>query len=337
MFFSEFLHSRSRNDETLALNRTIRIPENLKNFLDERNKTFDYRLNRDSGTSSPQPNDSKTNLFQIETRKTKISVNVVEMINSTNDDDGNESDSNDSVFSSGSSDDLNGLESSGCFEIRDIYLGGSCMLRTRWRQELAIPILKTKGISYYLPSLHESLENKNYQQNIKNNSTTTKTTHSLEKRIKINAETTTATLSSLSSSGGSKNNSENENSKINNLNDIDNNHDILNDKSEKLDIIKLNSKNLEFPFQFGKSMFNPALLDSSRVLLFIITNETRSLAPMTLAAHYIGLGYNVVLCVQMLPEFCIIGNDTVSIFLPCINLIICLNVCSIFFFFLYYF
>lgn len=314
MFFSEFLHSRSRNDETLALNRTIRIPENLKNFLDERNKTFDYRLNRDSGTSSPQPNDSKTNLFQIETRKTKISVNVVEMINSTNDDDGNESDSNDSVFSSGSSDDLNGLESSGCFEIRDIYLGGSCMLRTRWRQELAIPILKTKGISYYLPSLHESLENKNYQQNIKNNSTTTKTTHSLEKRIKINAETTTATLSSLSSSGGSKNNSENENSKINNLNDIDNNHDILNDKSEKLDIIKLNSKNLEFPFQFGKSMFNPALLDSSRVLLFIITNETRSLAPMTLAAHYIGLGYNVVLCVQMLPEFCIIGNDTVSIF-----------------------
>lgn len=290
--------------------------------MDERNKTFDYRLNRDSGTSSPQPNDSKTNLFQIETRKTKISVNVVEMINSTNnDDDGNESDSNDSVFSSGSSDDLNGLESSsgGCFEIRDIYLGGSCMLRTRWRQELAIPILKTKGISYYLPSLHESLENKNYQQ-----TTTTKTTHSLEKRIKINAETTTSTLSSLSSSsGGSKILQENENLKLNNSNDIDNNHDILNDKSEKLDIIKLNSKNFEFPFQFGKSMFNPALLDSSRVLLFIITNETRSLAPMTLAAHYIGLGYNVVLCVQMLPEFCIIGNDTVSntffLFKPCTN------------------
>lgn len=240
------------------------------------------------------------------------------MINSTrNDDDGNESDSNDSVFSSGSSDDLNGLESSGCFEIRDIYLGGSCMLRTRWRQELAIPILKTKGISYYLPSLHESLENKTYQQNLKNNSTTTtKTTHSLEKRIKINAETKTATLSSLSTSGGSKTQIEN------NLNDIDSNHDILNDKSEKLDIIKLNSKNFEFPFQFGKSMFNPALLDSSRVLLFIITNETRSLAPMTLAAHYIGLGYNVVLCVQMLPEFCIIGNDTVSksnlfLFKPC--------------------
>lgn len=61
------------------------------------------------------------------------------------------------------------------------------------------------------------------------------------------------------------------------------------------------------------SLYNPALLDSSRVLLFVITNETRSLAPMTLAAHCIGLMYNVVLCVQMLPEFCIIGNDRVSL------------------------
>ncbi|XP_055601377.1 uncharacterized protein LOC129750156 isoform X1 [Uranotaenia lowii] len=42
------------------------------------------------------------------------------------------------------------------------------------------------------------------------------------------------------------------------------------------------------------------LLDASRVLLFVITNETRSLNAMTLAAHYIGMGYDVVLCVQML-------------------------------------
>jgi hypothetical protein len=59
-------------------------------------------------------------------------------------------------------------------------------------------------------------------------------------------------------------------------------------------------------------MYNPNILDSSRVLLFIITDETRSLAPMTLAAHYIGLGYNVVLCVQMLHDGCTIGNDKVS-------------------------
>lgn len=33
---------------------------------------------------------------------------------------------------------------------------------------------------------------------------------------------------------------------------------------------------------------------------------------MTLAAHYIGMGYNVVLCVQMLPENCKIGNEALS-------------------------
>jgi hypothetical protein len=58
-------------------------------------------------------------------------------------------------------------------------------------------------------------------------------------------------------------------------------------------------------------MYSPRILDSSRVLLFVITNETRSLAPMTLAAHYIGLSYNVVLCIQMLPDDCKIGNEKV--------------------------
>lgn len=62
----------------------------------------------------------------------------------------------------------------------------------------------------------------------------------------------------------------------------------------------------------GRPMFDPEVMDASRVLLFVITNDTRSLVPMTLAAHYIGLGYNVVLCVQMLPtDFCIIGSDKV--------------------------
>lgn len=59
-------------------------------------------------------------------------------------------------------------------------------------------------------------------------------------------------------------------------------------------------------------MYSPRILDSSRVLLFVITNETRSLAPMTLAAHYIGLSYNVVLCIQMLPENCKIGKEKVQ-------------------------
>nr|CAD7259413.1 unnamed protein product [Timema shepardi] len=40
-----------------------------------------------------------------------------------------------------------------------------------------------------------------------------------------------------------------------------------------------------------------AAMDNSYVLLFVITDSSRSLASMTLAAHYIGLGCNVVLCV----------------------------------------
>jgi hypothetical protein len=149
---------------------------------------------------------------------------------------GEDSDSNDSVFSTGSS--LNGedeeelyLESTKRVEMRDIYLGGSCMLRTRWRQEVAIPFMEEKNVSFHLPTLHES-------------------------------------LTTLIDEGGKQN-------------------------DEML-------------------IYNPAVLDGSRVLLFVISNETRALAPMTLAAHYIGLGYNVVLCVQMLHEGLEIGGEVVS-------------------------
>nr|AAM48376.1 LP06731p [Drosophila melanogaster] len=67
------------------------------------------------------------------------------------------------------------------------------------------------------------------------------------------------------------------------------------------------------PVAVRQSLFNPSLLDSSRVLLFVITNETRSLAPMTLAAHCIGLMYNVVLAVQMLPEDCVLGDEKLTV------------------------
>lgn len=54
-------------------------------------------------------------------------------------------------------------------------------------------------------------------------------------------------------------------------------------------------------------------LDQSSVLLFVITNDTRSLTTMILASYYIGLGRNVVLCVQQLPaEDCQICGEKVS-------------------------
>lgn len=56
-------------------------------------------------------------------------------------------------------------------------------------------------------------------------------------------------------------------------------------------------------------------MDRCNMLLFVITNDTRSMTTMILAAHYIGLGRNVVLCIQQLPESdCAINGEIVSFF-----------------------
>lgn len=207
---------------------------------------------RDSGTSSPQPNEggkllngSSGSSIHSRMSNTTRQIDVGSASIKITDDEDNDidSDSNDSVFSTSSS-----LDDDLIHEIRDIYLGGSCMLRTHWRREIAVPYLKSKNISYYLPTIHGNLELKE------------------SKKVKKN----------LNESGGGY-------------------------KLEEVD--KTNGDE--------SLMYSPRILDSSRVLLFVITNGTRSLAPMTLAAHYIGLAYNVVLCIQMLPENCVIGDDKV--------------------------
>lgn len=219
---------------------------------------------RDSGTSSPQPNEILGKLLNGNSSSslhTKMSIHVHHTDigsgttkTTTDDDDDIDSDSNDSVFSTSSSLDEDSVPSAyderKQYEARDIYLGGSCMLRTKWRRDIALPYLKEKQITYYLPTLHENLT---------------------LKQIKKLKNGTDESLFEV----------------VQEANDHDANSSL---------------------------MYNPRILDSSRVLLFVITNETRSLAPMTLAAHYIGLGYNVVLCIQMLPESIKIGNDEVSIF-----------------------
>lgn len=66
----------------------------------------------------------------------------------------------------------------------------------------------------------------------------------------------------------------------------------------------------------GLSFFNPAtgacsgrllpmeaaLIEHSRTLLFVINGNTRSVAAMTTAAHYLGMACDMVLCIQMLQE-----------------------------------
>ncbi|KAG0722549.1 hypothetical protein GWK47_044311 [Chionoecetes opilio] len=54
------------------------------------------------------------------------------------------------------------------------------------------------------------------------------------------------------------------------------------------------------------------LMEHSRVLLFVITDTTRGVSAMALACHYIGLGCNVVLCVQMLTESSLVDGEQLS-------------------------
>ncbi|XP_058129044.1 uncharacterized protein LOC131286094 [Anopheles ziemanni] len=112
----------------------------------------------------------------------------------------------------------------GRIEARDVYLGGSCWMKTSWRQRLAFPMLREHKLTYYVSALHEGF----------------------------------CCRPPSIDDGGQK-------------------------------------------FDPQRTLrYDAAMLDACRIIIFAITNETRSLAPMTMAAHYIGLGYDVVLCVQML-------------------------------------
>lgn len=292
---------------------------------------------RDSGTSSPQPLEtplkSKSNIYlgkqpnkivvsveslsttsHITTNQTNTNTNNTNKIiaiatapstssatsplnssdtnaissNSTAED---ESDSNDSVFSSSSS--INSVNYNSdpmtpysSLDFRDVYLGGSCFLRTSWRQEIAVPYLKSKGVTFHLPALHESIQASQLDLPDKGLEEKTRTVGGAQERTFIRTRRKCkegcAPLPAQSN----------------------------------VDVVEEDEVTIEESFSWAlpsvRTIFNPSLLDSSRVLLFVITNETRSLAPMTLAAHCISLMYNVVLAVQMLPEECVISNEKVS-------------------------
>ncbi|KAG8262184.1 hypothetical protein J6590_057756 [Homalodisca vitripennis] len=55
-----------------------------------------------------------------------------------------------------------------------------------------------------------------------------------------------------------------------------------------------------------------AVIDNSFVLLFVITAQSRSLSVMTMAGHYIGLGCNVVLCIQHIMEDLVLNGEKMS-------------------------
>lgn len=283
--------------------------------------------NRDSGTSSPLSHE-KSALPKGATKppaaaaltstatKSKVTSNFR---NSCEHED--ESDSNDSVFSSGSSTDSSNAcndaaaaaAGGGTFamanlrnaemEIRDIYLGGSCMLRTNWRKDFAIPMLNHRGVTYHLPILHESICSMIPECN-------EPPAASAPPSEKVTADRPPAAAAAATEPEVQLRNKNTQKLKLRTTGAGRSDDAAATDGGGGGSGGTFSDSGTP---PLRRTMFSPNILDASRVLLFTITNETRSLAPMTLAAHYIGLGYNVVLCVQMLPEFCIIGHDKVGV------------------------
>ncbi|KAF5273422.1 hypothetical protein FQA39_LY07439 [Lamprigera yunnana] len=103
----------------------------------------------------------------------------------------------------------------------DVYLGGSVSTQSPWRDDIAIPLLKKHGLTYYNPTIREA--------------------------------------------------------------------------SVESECIYLNGD-----FENCLSRWKN-VIDKSKVLLFMVTSDTKSLTTMILAAHYIGLDKNnVVLCIEAL-------------------------------------
>lgn len=272
---------------------------------------------RDSGTSSPQPQSQLGKKQQPQILLNVESIETTEIIttktietkpftmtsatiatNSGSSGSGStvpaavgneeeESDSNDSVFSSNSSiasaGDALCCSSSG-LDLRDVYLGGSCVLRTKWRQNLAMPYLQAKGVSFHSPALHESIQLQEQQQQ----------QHGTQQQQESHPQEQQQQRSFVRTLRKCRGNQ------------------LQVEEQEELTVAEESLSWSLPPMAVRQNLYNPALLDSSRVLLFVITNETRSLAPMTLAAHCIGLMYNVVLAVQMLPDDCVLNGEKVS-------------------------
>ncbi|KAK4883600.1 hypothetical protein RN001_006919 [Aquatica leii] len=115
----------------------------------------------------------------------------------------------------------------------DVYLGGSVSTQNKWRENIAIPLLKKHGLTYYNPAIREG-----------------------------NME----------------------------INNVLNGCLYYNEDS--------NNEHLENCVLQWKEV-----IDKSKVLLFMVTSDAKSLTTMILAAHYIGLGKNnVILCIEALPS-----------------------------------
>ncbi|XP_016979647.1 uncharacterized protein LOC108044984 isoform X1 [Drosophila rhopaloa] len=303
----DIYYSASKNISRTSSNASV--PSNSSSGIGhdlERQSLFEQlSRSRDSGTSSPQPTASSnlgksprpqillnvesietTEIITTKTIETKANLVTASVVVPAEEE---ESDSNDSVFSSSSSIASAGdaLCCGGGLDLRDVYLGGSCVLRTKWRQELAVPFLQSKSVSFHSPALHESI-----QQMIHNQGDQASVTQQQSAPPQEQQQQQRSFVRTRRKCKGNQ---------------------LQLEEQEELTVAEESLSWSLPPVAVRQSLYNPSLLDSSRVLLFVITNETRSLAPMTLAAHCIGLMYNVVLAVQMLPEDCVLGGEKLTV------------------------
>ncbi|KAM8714663.1 hypothetical protein ACLKA7_001075 [Drosophila subpalustris] len=276
--------SRTSSNASVPSNSSSGIGHDL-----ERQNLFEQlSRSRDSGTSSPQPSGSSSSHMMTTLETKPFATNVTSNVTTAPPTEEEESDSNDSVFSSSSSIASAGdaLCCSSGLDLRDVYLGGSCVLRTKWRQKLAMPYLLAKGVTFHSPALHESISQAASIQ---------------EQQVAAGA--------AVSSQPQEQ---QQQRSFVRTRRKCRGNQLQL-EEQEELTVAEESLSWSLPPMAVRQNLYNPGLLDSSRVLLFVITNETRSLAPMTLAAHCIGLMYNVVLAVQMLPEDCVLGGEKLTV------------------------
>ncbi|XP_043068450.1 uncharacterized protein raw isoform X4 [Drosophila bipectinata] len=298
----DIYYSASKNISRTSSNASV--PSNSSSGIGhdlERQGLFEQlSRSRDSGTSSPQPTASSSlgksprpqillNVESIETteiittKTIETKANPVAAVTAVLTEE-EESDSNDSVFSSSSSIASAGdaLCCGGGLDLRDVYLGGSCVLRSKWRQELAVPYLQSKRVTFHTPALHESIQQLHQNQDV---AAAPQQPASQEQQQRSFVRTRRKCRG----------------------------NQLQLEEQEELTVAEESLSWSLPPVAVRQSLYNPSLLDSSRVLLFVITNETRSLAPMTLAAHCIGLMYNVVLAVQMLPDDCVLNGEKLTV------------------------
>nr|CAD7595568.1 unnamed protein product [Timema genevievae] len=193
--------------------------------------------------------------------------------------------------------------------VRDVYLGGS-IENTSWREDIAVPMLKKSGLTFFNPQVCQwskrlipieaaAMDNSYVLLFVITDSSRSLASMTLAAHyiglgcnvvlcVQLLVEDS---ILKMTARGTMKEIGRTDNSK-------------------KSGLTFFNPQ----VCQWSKRLIpiEAAAMDNSYVLLFVITDSSRSLASMTLAAHYIGLGCNVVLCVQLLVEDSIHGSDKLS-------------------------